>query len=118
MAKLVRDEKTPNLGLPLPDVLNDQTVDCQRIAQSFTRLDEAYGEVRLKTTEAVEKAEGAVEAKADAARALEVSESSISAADTALAAAGSAQAGRARGIGRLRGHRRCRQSWRTANSYD
>ncbi len=87
MAKLVRDEKPPNLGLPLPDVLNDQTVDCQRIAQSFTRLDEAYGEVRLKTTEAVEKAEGAVEAKADAARALEVSESSISAADTALAAA-------------------------------
>ncbi|MFG6375603.1 MAG: hypothetical protein K1W05_06685 [Desulfovibrio sp.] len=87
MAKLVRDEKTPNLGLPLPDVLNDQTVDCQRIAQSFTRLDEAYGEVRLKTTEAVEKAEEAVAAKADAARALEVSESSKSAADTALEAA-------------------------------
>ncbi len=41
MAKLVRDEKTPNLGLPLPDVLNDQTVDCQRDRKS-TRLNSSH----------------------------------------------------------------------------
>ncbi len=71
MVKLVRDERPQILACRYPMSLKDQTrpVDCQRIAQSFTRLDEAYGEVRLKTTEAVEKAEEAVAAKADAARA-------------------------------------------------
>lgn len=41
------DQYTKNLGLPLPNVRNDQTDDCGRIAQSLARLDEAHGQTRL-----------------------------------------------------------------------
>lgn len=93
------DEKTKNLGLPLPNMKNDMHEDCQRIAQSFTKLDEAYGEVRLKTAEAVEKAgealqlaenagSVAVEVGQTATEALETANNASEVANEALAKAG------------------------------
>lgn len=91
MPNIVRDERTKNLGLPLPYVKNSQAADVERIAQSFTKLDEAYGEVRLKTAEAVEKAAGAEKAGEDAAAALELAQAASLDAAASLGLAHDAQ---------------------------
>lgn len=85
------DNRTSNLGLPLPYRQNLQSDDCVRIAESFTKLDDAYGEVRLKTAEAVEKAAGAEKAGEDAAAALELAQSASLDAASALGLAHDAQ---------------------------
>ena len=88
---VIIDERTPNLGLPLPYRDNDMVDDVERIRQSFSGLDTAVGEVRLTTAEAVKEAgvardaassavQGTDRALADVAKALDTAGAAVTAA--------------------------------------
>lgn len=88
---VIIDERTPNLGLPLPYRDNDMADDVERIRQSFFGLDTAVGEVRLTTAEAVKEAgvardaassaaQGTDRALADVAKALDTAGAAVTAA--------------------------------------
>lgn len=57
---IIVDERTRNLGLPLPYVKNDQVDDVERLRASFELVDGAYGELRLKTADVQLAAAGAL----------------------------------------------------------
>ena len=85
---VIIDERTPNLGLPLPYRDNDMADDVERIRQSLFGLDTAVGEVRLTTAEAVKEAgvardaastaaQGTDRALADVAKALDTADNAL-----------------------------------------
>lgn len=47
MSTSIIDQRTANLGLPLPNVNNMQDQDCSRIAESLRMLDTAHGKARM-----------------------------------------------------------------------
>lgn len=58
MANII-DERTPNLGLPLPHVKNDQVDDVERLRTSFGVVDDACGSLRMETFDIRKIAQGA-----------------------------------------------------------
>ena len=92
MAGIVKDARTANLNLPLPDVQNSQASDVVRIAASLTGLDTAHGEISRRVDSAAQDAASAGVAAGTATQkaleALELAGTANSRAEQALASPG------------------------------
>lgn len=84
MSANIIDQRTANLGLPLPNVNNMQDQDCGRIAESLRMLDAAHGKVRT------DLASVRVEVGEDLAAVTEQSANAARDADTAIGKANDA----------------------------
>lgn len=95
MSANIIDQRTANLGMPLPNVNNMQDQDCGRIAESLRMLDAAHGKVRTDlaavTEQSANAARDADTAIGKANDAASVAQSAATAAASALEAAQNAK---------------------------